>query len=413
MEIKKFQLQDHFLKCVVYGSSNAGKTTFGSTAPKPIFASVENGLLSIAKLNPDFVEIKTMQDLKDLMFYLKKGGHGFETLVVDTISAISEVIKRNLAKKRGGTMQQQDWGLIANELTDLFIEFRNLSMHVILLAQEKIEKDEDKIVRIFPELDGSSAVKLPRYFDVVGYISAQKGKAPIVTMEQDPILASKDRSNVIRDIKEPNFQLWVDALKTLATGAHKVVGNIESEPTTPKAPPKVSEPTNSPRITPLTAEALRKNWSTYWTLGAAAESEKLTRDGAPFWALENSEKTLLNTLKTKYSTDGRVVAGTLDLYESEGAEFYHLLEAKISEYMPKIEAQPKAETPANVDPATGEVLETSAPEQSPKEDPLAAAAQIAKAGALSVEDLQSTAKDPDDHIAKASKNFSKTPNKKK
>jgi hypothetical protein len=47
MQIKMFRPTDHKVKALIYGASGAGKTVFGGTAPKPIFASAESGLLSL------------------------------------------------------------------------------------------------------------------------------------------------------------------------------------------------------------------------------------------------------------------------------------------------------------------------------------------------------------------------------
>ena len=75
MEIKKTSIKEHKIKAVVYGASGSGKTTFGATAPKPIFASAENGLLSIAEQGVDFVDINSLDNLRDLYNFLKNNLH--------------------------------------------------------------------------------------------------------------------------------------------------------------------------------------------------------------------------------------------------------------------------------------------------------------------------------------------------
>ena len=72
MQIKQFTPTSHKIKAVIYGESGTGKTSFGGTCPNAIFASAESGLLSIAHLNPEYVEIITIQDLAELLVYLKK-----------------------------------------------------------------------------------------------------------------------------------------------------------------------------------------------------------------------------------------------------------------------------------------------------------------------------------------------------
>jgi hypothetical protein len=61
-----------------------------------LFICAENGLLSIAGKSPDFVEVKTLQELKDLYAYLKDNKPAYDTLVIDSLSEISKIIKDNL-----------------------------------------------------------------------------------------------------------------------------------------------------------------------------------------------------------------------------------------------------------------------------------------------------------------------------
>ena len=107
---QKFAPVDHKVKAVVYWASGTGKTVFGWTAPKPIFASAEGGLLSIADKEPAFVEIKSLNDLKSLLQYLQKEKHDFETVVIDSITEINDIIKSDIEKKTWKSMQLQDWG---------------------------------------------------------------------------------------------------------------------------------------------------------------------------------------------------------------------------------------------------------------------------------------------------------------
>ena len=53
---KRYQPTQHKIKALVYGASGVGKTTFGATAPNPIFLSAEGGLLSVADKQFDYAE---------------------------------------------------------------------------------------------------------------------------------------------------------------------------------------------------------------------------------------------------------------------------------------------------------------------------------------------------------------------
>lgn len=232
MQIKRFSPTTHKIKAVVYAPSGAGKTTFGATCPKPIFASAEGGLLSIAHINPEYVEIKTIQDLRDLLLYLKKGEHSYETVVLDSITEISEIIKVGIEKKSGKSMTLQDFGTLSKTIREILRGFRDLPMHVLFIALEKQEKDGDVVVRYVPDLSGKSSTEIAQFMDIVGYLTIDQAtqERRIITNTNSKTL-SKDRTRMIGNSTEPDFSKWIEAVKGL------VVTHEEEETVyeTPKA----------------------------------------------------------------------------------------------------------------------------------------------------------------------------------
>jgi len=172
MEIKEFSPTSHKIKAVIYGASGAGKTYFAATAPAPIFASAEAGLLSTVshkkKIDPvKYVEVKKVEDLRELLSYLQKGEHKFKTVVIDSISEINEIIKEGIERKRGSAMIQKDWGDLFKVIKGILRGFRDLDMHVIFIAQEKAEKDEQKTEKVVPMLNGKAAIEIAYFMDIV------------------------------------------------------------------------------------------------------------------------------------------------------------------------------------------------------------------------------------------------------
>ena len=222
LKIQTFQPENSYIKALIYGPSGAGKTTFAATAPNPIFASSEKGLMSIRHLSPQFAEINSLQDLKDLYNFLKNEKHEFETCVIDSITEINDIIKTEIETKNKRNMQLQDWGILQKEIKDILRKFRDLPMHIIFLAQETTEKDEEKIVKYLPSLNGKSATEIAYYMDTVGYCFIDKlGNRKIGTMPNEKYL-TKDRTNVIEGGENQNFSEWVEAMKkTIKTTSQK------------------------------------------------------------------------------------------------------------------------------------------------------------------------------------------------
>ena len=263
LKIQTFKPENSYIKALIYGPSGAGKTTFAATAPKPIFASSEKGLMSIRHLAPQFAEINSLQDLKDLYSFLKNEKHEFETVVIDSITEINDIIKTEIETRNKRNMQLQDWGILQKEIKDILRKFRDLPMHIIFLAQETTEKDEEKIVKYLPSLNGKSATEIAYYMDTVGYCFIDKlGNRKIGTMPNEKYL-TKDRTNVIDGGENQNFSEWVEAMKK----------GIAVTPTTPE---KTDEKTEEK---------------------SAEETTKASEDTEPKMATEYQISTLVGMIK--------------------------------------------------------------------------------------------------------------------
>lgn len=210
MQIKQYSPKDQTIKCLIYWASGTGKTTFSASAPKPIFASSEKWLMSIRKFAPAYTEINSLWDLKELLKYLKEEKHDFQTVVIDSITEINDIIKNAIEKKNWRSMQLQDWGVLSKEIKSILREFRDLPMHVIFIAQEMSDMDESKVVKVLPSLNWKSATDIAYYMDVVWYVYIDK-KDWIRKINTSPhsYYLSKDRTNVIEWWEWQNFSDWV------------------------------------------------------------------------------------------------------------------------------------------------------------------------------------------------------------
>ena len=241
MQIKTFNAIDHKIKAVVYGASGTGKTVFWWTAPKPIFASAEGWLLSIAGKNPAFVEIRSLKDLQDLHDYLKTQTHEFETVVIDSITEINDIIKLDIEKRTGRSMQVQDWWELSKKIKWILRWFRDLPMHTLFIAQESVEKDEDKVTKIVPSLNGKAATEIAYFMDIVWYLFIDKaGERKMITAPNEKLL-TKDRTSLIWNETDVDFNSWVEKAKWIQTGEQQILAEHsapEEEDETPNETPK-------------------------------------------------------------------------------------------------------------------------------------------------------------------------------
>lgn len=96
--IKK-QGSDRAPLIVIHGSPGVGKTTLAASAPSPVFIRTEDGLGSLDV--ETFPESESIADVMDALAALYEDGHGFRTVVIDSLSALEPLIWARVARDHG------------------------------------------------------------------------------------------------------------------------------------------------------------------------------------------------------------------------------------------------------------------------------------------------------------------------
>lgn len=319
MQIKKFKPIDHKIKAVIYGAAGVGKTTFAATAPKPVFASAEGGLLSIADKNPDYTDIKSLKDLVDLLHYLKTEKHDYETVIIDSITEINDIIKNEIEKRSGRSMQLQDWGELSKKIKNILRSFRDLPMHVIFIAQEHNDMDESRINKIVPSLNGKAATEIAYFMDIVSYISLEADGTRKITTSPSKLLLTKDRSRLIPDSLDTDITDWIDNIAKIEAGDQEVVTE-HSAPTEET----VKQPTVSKKASDKETKELCDTWTDLWNILMNKDSEK--------YKSSNSEPTRKATIEKIVKRSCPISA----LTSSEVEEVIKLLKQRIDNEIPDV-----------------------------------------------------------------------------
>jgi len=338
MQIVKFKPQDHFIKALIFGKPGSGKTTFASTAPKPIFLSAEAGLLSIADKAPDAIIVKSLQDLQDAHHYLKTVKHDYQTVIIDSITEINEIIKAEIERKNNRAIRRDDWGEVSTKIKRVIRDFRDLPMHCIFLAQENVEKDEDTVIRIYPSLNGKSATEIAAACDVVGYLEIDKtlGERYMVVKEH-AVLATKNRLAALKtDNPSLDFSEWVKMMWTMCVGEQCVVAKHEAPPEEDKyAPPGfkgavVPKGIGDKRVDPETVKLIADVWSRFMKTAIETRGEEKDEKGLQKYRPDISEDMKKATIKKLY-----IVNDETGLTEKQALDFIQRIEMKIEEFKPK------------------------------------------------------------------------------
>ena len=138
-----------YLKCLIYGPSGHGKTTFVATAQldprtKPaLFIDFEGGEASLAGLDIDMTTIRSWPDYDEVYNELVSGKSKYKTVIVDSISethifALLDMLDKEAANRSDpDQLEQRDYGRVTIQMRRLLRGFRDLPMHVFFTALPK------------------------------------------------------------------------------------------------------------------------------------------------------------------------------------------------------------------------------------------------------------------------------------
>lgn len=196
------------VKLLVYGQAGAGKTSLIKTLPTPIVLSAEGGLLSIQDADLPYIEITSMESLKEAYVWLTETTN-YKSVALDSISEIAEVCLNY--EKKINKDPRAAYGAMQEQMADIIRAFRDLpGLHVYMSA--KLEKTQDEMGRILyaPSMPGNkTGQSLPYFFDEVLALRIEKdadGNTQRALMcDSDGLWSAKDRSGKLSTWEAPDL----------------------------------------------------------------------------------------------------------------------------------------------------------------------------------------------------------------
>jgi septin family protein len=195
------------VKILCYGQSGAGKTSLIKTLPNPVVLSAEGGLLSIQDADLPFIEITSMQDLREAYSWVLESE--YKSVALDSISEIAEVCLNT--EKKINKDPRAAYGAMQEQMSDIIRAFRDLpERHVLMTA--KLEKTQDEMGRVLysPSMPGNKTGQaLPYFFDEVLALRVEKdaeGNTQRALMcDSDGLWLAKDRSGKLGVWEAPDL----------------------------------------------------------------------------------------------------------------------------------------------------------------------------------------------------------------
>ena len=162
-------------RIMIYAPHGLGKTTFGASAPNPIFIQTEDGLGALSVNH--FPLAKSFDEVIEAIGSLYAEDHNFQTVVLDSADWLDNLIwqdvngkydAKELAYGKGAVIAADYW----RKVLDGFSALRNeKGMAVILIAHTQIKRFDSPEVepyeRYMPKLQERSSALVQEWADIV------------------------------------------------------------------------------------------------------------------------------------------------------------------------------------------------------------------------------------------------------
>lgn len=179
---------DRPIIATILGDAGMGKTSLAATFPKPVFIRAEDGMQAIpAESRPDALPVlSSVDDLWEQLSALIKEDHGYQTVVVDSVTALERMFAQYIIDndpKKPKSLNQANGGYGAgfSAVATLHQRVRKAAgllvekgIHVVFIAHADTEvvelPDQDPYTRYGLRLHRKSTAPYLDDSDVVGFI---------------------------------------------------------------------------------------------------------------------------------------------------------------------------------------------------------------------------------------------------
>lgn len=205
------------IKLMGYGFAGTGKTYTCSTGLNALIISAESGLLSLSRHEIDYVEVKSLAEMTNIVKFLRESASTkYDWVCVDSLSEIAEsVLGEEMGMNKDG---RKAYGETLTKVMSLARSIRDLPINVYMTAKMERVKDELSGAMLYhPAMPGQKlGSNLPYLFDMCFALRAEKNsEGQIVRKFQtqpDGQYYAKDRSGLFDMFIEPNLSAIADTI---------------------------------------------------------------------------------------------------------------------------------------------------------------------------------------------------------
>jgi phage nucleotide-binding protein len=194
------------VKVLLYGNSGVGKTSQFKHTGKTIIISAEGGDLALNDSDIDSIRIKSLEELGEAYNYVSEHIDEYDTVGIDTISEVGELIVAELKKDPEYNSMKDGiklWMKFSEIMLAIAKSFRDLDgINVVLIALSESVKSgfEEEVMPMIPAKKVQA--KLPSLYDEILYLRANEDGDREFVCHPTVDTIAKDRSGKL-DLIEP------------------------------------------------------------------------------------------------------------------------------------------------------------------------------------------------------------------
>ena len=170
-------------RIVVHGKGGVGKTSFGASAPAPIFVPLEDGLGALEVAH--FQRPGCLADVYNMVGELVNEEHAYRTVVFDTIDHLEPLVWHEVCRAAGKDhIEDFGYGKGYAKADPLWIRFfrgldilREKGLTTVVLCHDDAKNVDDPVIgshtRRSPKLHKRANALLYEWADVVGYLDIE------------------------------------------------------------------------------------------------------------------------------------------------------------------------------------------------------------------------------------------------
>lgn len=177
-----------FAKVLIFGPSGQGKTHMLGTAQEDertspmLLLDFEGGHETLAGLDIDVAEIRSLEDYNEAFELLSSNSHGYKSIGIDSISEthiwmlLQRIADKGPSRRDPDLIEQGDYGVVSTQLRRLLRKFRDLPLHVFYTATSKEVEERGTGRLMVPAMSGQMANEVVGLMSIVGYLAIEESE---------------------------------------------------------------------------------------------------------------------------------------------------------------------------------------------------------------------------------------------